>query len=72
MVRYALVDIDEKITDYEMKLRELKTAFLDGITLDSGVTVFRTIGVVQNIGRFHFLSLRRDAHGCGMQRNPFT
>ena len=58
--------------DYENKLRELKMAFLEGVTLQSGVTVFRMMNVVQNIGRFYLLRLRQDAHGCGIQRNPLT
>ena len=57
---------------YENKLRELKTAFLEGVTLQSGVTVFRMMNVVQNIGRFYLLRLCQDAHGCEIQRNPLS
>ena len=53
MAKYTLTDIDGRITDYENKLRELKTAFLEGVTLQSGVTVFRMMNVVQNIGMFY-------------------
>ncbi|KAH0826236.1 hypothetical protein J3R83DRAFT_5695 [Lanmaoa asiatica] len=38
-----------QITDYENKLQELKTKFLEGVALQSGVTVFRMMNVVQNI-----------------------
>ena len=72
MAKYALTDIDGKITDYENKLRELKTAFLEGVILHSGVTVFRMMNVVQNIGGFHLFRLRQDAHGCWIQWNPLT
>jgi hypothetical protein len=61
-----LTGIDERIADYENKLRELKTAFLEGVTLRSGVTVFRMMNPVQNIGRFHLFRLRQDVHGCGI------
>ena len=64
--KYTLMDIDGRITDYENKLRELKTAFLEGVTLQSGVTVFRMMNVVQNIGMLHVLTLRQDAHARWM------
>ena len=70
--KYTLTDIDGRITEYENKLRELKAAFLEGVTLHSGVTVFRMMNVVQNIGRFCLLRMRQDAHRCGIQRNPLT
>ncbi|KAG8215380.1 WD40-repeat-containing domain protein [Butyriboletus roseoflavus] len=47
--KYTFSDVDAKITDYENKLRDLKAAFLEGVTLQSGVTVFRMMNVVQNI-----------------------
>jgi hypothetical protein len=72
MAKYTLTDIDGRITEYENKLRELKTAFLEGMTLQSGVTVFRMMNVVQNIGRSHPLRFRQHAHGRGIQRNPLT
>ena len=72
MAKYTLTDIDGRITDYENKLRELKTAFLEGVTLQSGVTVFRMMNVVQNIGRFHPLRLRQEAYGCVIQWKPLT
>jgi hypothetical protein len=72
MAKYTLTDIDGRITEYENKLRELKTAFLEGVTLQSGVTVFRMMNVVQNIGMFYLLRFRQDGHGCGIQRNPLT
>ena len=43
--------------DYDKKLRELKTAFLEGVTLQSGITVFRTMNVVQNIAKLSRRSL---------------
>ncbi|KAH0834198.1 hypothetical protein J3R83DRAFT_11510 [Lanmaoa asiatica] len=47
--KYTFLDVDAKITEYENKLRDLKTAFLEGVTLQSGVTVFRMMNVVHNI-----------------------
>ena len=70
--KYTLTDIDARITVYENKLQELKTAFLQGVTLQSGVTVFRMMNVVQNIGRYHLSRLRQDAHARAMQWNPLT
>ena len=58
--------------DYEDKLRDLKVAFVQGITLGSGVTVLRMMNVVQTIGRLHFLRLRQHTHGFGTKRNPST
>ena len=58
--------------DYENKLRELKTAFLEGVTLQSGVTVFHMMNVVQNIGRFYLLRLRQEAYGRVIQWNLLT
>lgn len=43
-------DIDERITDYENKLRELKIAFLEGVTVQTGVTVVRMMNVVEHTG----------------------
>ena len=36
---------------YENKLRELKAAFLEGVAVQTGITVVRMVDVVQNIGR---------------------
>ena len=49
--------IDGTITDYENKLRELKTAFLEGVTAHTGITVVRMMNVVEHIGRFDPLKL---------------
>ena len=43
------------ITGYENKLRELKTAFLDQVTLETGVTVIRMMNVVEHTGRPYLL-----------------
>ena len=44
-------DTDPKITAYEDKLRELKTAFLQDATLQTEITVFRMVDIVQTTGR---------------------
>ncbi|KAG6377914.1 WD40-repeat-containing domain protein [Boletus reticuloceps] len=62
--KYTFSDVDSKVTDYENKLRDLKAAFLDGITLQSGVTVFRMMNVVQTITKSMDLSDMPYAHGA--------
>ena len=51
-MKYTFSDIDARITAYENRLCELKTAFLEGVALDTGITVVRMVDVVQNLGRF--------------------
>lgn len=51
--KYTVSDINARITDYENKLRELKSAFSKQVTLQTGVTVFRMMNVVEHIGRPH-------------------
>ncbi|KAG9308963.1 hypothetical protein JVU11DRAFT_11265 [Chiua virens] len=47
---------DEKITAYELKLQELETAFLEGVTLQAGLTVVRMINVREPIAETTDLS----------------
>ncbi|KAG9313831.1 WD40-repeat-containing domain protein [Chiua virens] len=47
---------DKKITAYELKLQELKTAFLEGVTLQAGLTVVRMINVREPIAETTDLS----------------
>ena len=65
-------DIDTRITGYENKFRELKTALLEGVAVQTGVTVVRMMNVVERTGRSDFLGLQSDAHGSGIQRNRLT
>ena len=51
MVKYTNSDIDGRITEYENKLQELKTAFLAGVTLETELIVIRMMNVVDVIGR---------------------
>jgi len=67
-----LSDIDARITDYENKLRELKTAFLEGVAVQTEITVVRIMNMVEHIGRFELLKLRSDVHGPETQRNRMT
>ncbi|KAF8549383.1 hypothetical protein OG21DRAFT_1500452 [Imleria badia] len=48
--KYMISDINTIITGYEEKFRELKTAFLDGLAVQEGVTVFRMMNVVEEAG----------------------
>ena len=62
-----LSDIDAKIKDYETKLGELKTAFLEGVAVQTGVTVFRMMNIVEDTGRsLNPFDLWAAAHGLGI------
>ena len=50
MANYPLPDINANITGYEDKFLELKTAFLDGVSLQTEVTVVRMTSAVVDIG----------------------
>ena len=65
-------DIDTRITGYENKFRELKTALMEGVTVQTGVTVVRMMNVVKDTGRFDVSGLQLDVHGPGIQRNRLT
>ena len=65
-------DIDSRITSYENKFRELKTALLEGVTVQTGVTVVRMMNVVEHTGRSDVLRLGSDVHRSGIQRNQST
>ncbi|KAN0081238.1 Quinonprotein alcohol dehydrogenase-like superfamily [Tylopilus felleus] len=47
--RYTISDIDARITDYENKLRELKTGFLEGVAVQTEIIVVRMMNVVEAI-----------------------
>ena len=66
--RYLISNIDTTIMNYENKLRELKTAFLEGVAVQTEITVVRMMNVVQHAGRFKALKLQSDVHGPGIQR----
>ena len=66
--KYLILDIDTTIMNYENKLRELKTAFLEGVAVQTEITVVRMMNVVQHAGRFKALKLQSDVHGPGIQR----
>jgi len=51
-------DIDARITDYENKFRELKTAFVEGVAVHTGVTVIRIMNVMKDTGRSDILIFR--------------
>ena len=70
--KYILSDIDATITGYENKLRELKSAFLEGVAVQTEITVVRMMNIVTDIGKCDVLGLQSDVHGLGIQRNPST
>ncbi|KAG6374093.1 hypothetical protein JVT61DRAFT_4736 [Boletus reticuloceps] len=47
--KYTISNVNLRITDYETKLRELKTAFLEGVTVQAGITVVRMMNVVEHV-----------------------
>ncbi|KAF8132077.1 hypothetical protein EV363DRAFT_1583662 [Boletus edulis] len=47
--RYTISDIDTRITDYENKFRELKSAFLEGVAVQTGITVVRIMNLMEPI-----------------------
>ena len=49
-MKYTISSIDARITDYENKLQELKTAFLAGVAVHTNITVVRIMNVVDHIG----------------------
>ena len=63
---YLISDIDTTIANYENKLREIKTAFLEGVAVQTEITVVRMMNVVQHAGRFQALNLQSDVHGPGI------
>jgi hypothetical protein len=65
-MKYTLSDIDAKIKDYETKLRELKTAFLDGVAVQTGITVFRMMNTLERMGRSHAFGLCTASNGLGI------
>ena len=68
--KYTISDIDTRITDYESKFRELKTAFVEGVAVQTGVTVMRMMNVVNHTGMSDVLYPQTAVHGPGTQQNP--
>ena len=69
-MKYTISNIDARITDYETKLQELKTAFLEGVAVHTNITVVRMTNVVGDIGTSNLLRLRPNVHGHGVQGKP--
>ncbi|KAN0076754.1 hypothetical protein V8E55_010609 [Tylopilus felleus] len=44
--KYTISNIDARITDYENKIHQLKTAFLEGVAVQTEITVVRMMNVV--------------------------
>ena len=49
--KYTISNIDARITDYENKIHQLKTAFLEGVAVQTEITVVRMMNVVGAAGR---------------------
>ncbi|KAG9312695.1 hypothetical protein JVU11DRAFT_7113 [Chiua virens] len=50
MVKYTLSDLDERITNYQSKLRECGDAFIRGVALQTGIIVDRMQDVIEDTG----------------------
>jgi hypothetical protein len=48
--KYTLSDIDSKIDNYEKKFQELKAGFLEGVTVQTGVTMVRMMNIIEPAG----------------------
>ena len=72
MAKYTVSDINARITGYENNFRELKTAFLDGVAVHTGVVVVRMMNVVKDTSRSGVLRLQSDVHKPGIQWNRST
>ena len=62
MAKYTISDIDTRIASYENKLQELKTAFLEQVTLQAGVTVVRMMNALEQSGEPHPSCRDRETH----------
>ncbi|KAF8549975.1 WD40 repeat-like protein, partial [Imleria badia] len=63
--KYTISDIDSRITDYENKLQELKTAFLEGVAVQTGITVVRMMNVVNHIDAAESIDLNDMPYAFG-------
>ncbi|KAF8124297.1 hypothetical protein EV363DRAFT_1540661 [Boletus edulis] len=47
--KYKMSNIDARITDYEIKLQEFKTALLEGVSVQTEITVIHMMNVVEHV-----------------------
>ncbi|KAG6374155.1 hypothetical protein JVT61DRAFT_4803 [Boletus reticuloceps] len=47
--KYKMFNIDARITDYKIKLQEFKTALLEGVSVQTDITVVRMMNVVEHV-----------------------
>ena len=57
-MKYLISDIDKVISGYESKFKELKTALLEGIAVQTGVTVVHMMNVITHTGTSDMLRLQ--------------
>lgn len=62
--KYLISDIDATITTYENKFHELKSAFLEGVSVQTEIAVIRMMDVVRDTGMFNVLSEARRSYTC--------
>ena len=70
VAKYTIYDIDARIASYENKLRELKTAFLEQVTLQTGITVVRMMNALEQTGKPYLSDHDHDTHD--VQRKMLT
>ncbi|KAG9313821.1 hypothetical protein JVU11DRAFT_4586 [Chiua virens] len=49
MAKYTISDVDAKLTAYESKFQELKTTLLEGVALETGLTVIRMMNDMEHV-----------------------
>ncbi|KAG9308973.1 hypothetical protein JVU11DRAFT_11275 [Chiua virens] len=49
MAKYTISDVDAKLTAYESKFQELKTTLLEGVALETGLTVIRMMNAMEHV-----------------------
>ena len=62
MAKYIFPDINVRITGYENKLHKLKTNLLEGVALQTGITVVHMMNTVEDISGCNLYSLQSDVH----------
>ncbi|KAN0085996.1 Quinonprotein alcohol dehydrogenase-like superfamily [Tylopilus felleus] len=65
--KYAMADIDQTIAAYENSLRDLKTALLEGVAVQTGMIVVRVMNVVDDFVETNNLNKLPRAEGARFQ-----
>lgn len=71
-MKYTIADIGAEINDRETRLQELRTTFLEGVAVQTGVTVVCMMNAVQRTARLFVLPIRPYVAAALMQQNRST